>query len=595
MTSPGPSFELDAGPPGAVYLLLEDTRARSGPLQQWLEEILPAINWRSHLYFVGLDHAVGPADWDPLARAASRHVRAAGFATVYLHPVVHLRAGEPPELALLERVIAPARAYQVMAYQEQGEAQLLVLPIIATADVPASDVEQVAAFLRARFAEPSFIFDHRLPTGLEPGHDGVGFRAYIDTGEGHGAGPAGKLWVNHLLETLLERLQQPGADLLAPCQRHLVVDERAGQVYPCFWAWRAGQHMASMEATAPPSAHRVPRSQCPRCMADAAEALWDDLEANGRQREGRQIYFQLALALAEQKEHALAVSMAYRARQMTDRDPDRAAALIHAGLCHLDLGELEQADRDLQEADMFTDDHAHVAFLRGRVQFAWRDYIEALERFEEALQPGAERLEEKKAGSPRVPLADMFYEMALCHINIEEYADARGYLLRHGGAAASPVISFYLGICDHGEGRMEPAMAHFQQALRLEPSPEDLGRVLFYVGACLKELSRFEEAIEVLERAVDADPNDIVNHNLLGFCHYKVGRHAEAVACFRRCVEIDPGSGIDWANLGSNLRDLGRVPEALAMYKKAVSLDRHIGFARDNIQKLEGVSEPEDP
>ena len=92
----------------------------------------------------------------------------------------------------------------------------------------------------------------------------------------------------------------------------------------------------------------------------------------------------------------------------------------------------------------------------------------------------------------------------------------------------------------------------------------------------------------MLEKAVAADPDDIANHNLLGFCYYKLKRHQDAVACFRRAVEIDPKSGIDWANLGSNLRDLGRIDEAVEMYRKALSLDPNIGFARDSLAKLIG-------
>ena len=572
MNSPGHT------PPSAVFVILDDASPLSGELAPWLEAELPSLNWRTHLFLLGRDDLCPePGRWEGLARAASRHVMGHGFATVYLHPVVRVRSAGPRQLAMLERVLAPARAYQHRAYHEQGEAQLLVLPIIsAVPEMPCRQVQQVAGFLRARFAEPSFIFAGGLPPGLEPGADGVGFRAYLDPGHGPGAGLAGQLWVNHLLETLLERVQGACADVLAPCQRHLVLDQRKGEVFPCFGAWQAARPGCTVDQ--PPQSHGEPPAElCARCMGHGLLTMTDNLAANGRQREGRQVYFQLALALAEQQEYALAADLARRAYELSHEDRDRAAALIHEGLCRLDLGQLRPAEAALVEAKAHTDDPAYVAFQRGRVQFAWRDYIEALERFEEALEQG----------SDRVPLADMLYQMALCHINIEEYADARRYLTRHGGGEESPVVRFYLGICDHGEGQMEPAMAHFSEALRLEPAPEDLGRVLFYIGACQKELGRFDEAIETLTRAVEVDPDDIVNHNLLGFCYYKVKRHAEAVACFERCVQIDPRSGIDWANLGSNLRDLGRTEEAVAMYKKAVTLDKSIGFAWENLSKLQ--------
>jgi ribosomal protein S12 methylthiotransferase accessory factor len=213
------------------------------------------------------------------------------------------------------------------------------------------------------------------------------------------------------------------------------------------------------------------------------------------------------------------------------------------------------------------------------VQFAWRDYIEALDRFEEAL----------KSPSREVPPGDLHFQMALSHIHLEEYAEARSHLNRclEQGESSAPV-HFYCGICDLGQGKVEQALARFREALRAGPAREDLGRVLFYTGNCLKELERYPEAIEELRKAVEADPEDIANHNLLGFCYYKTGRHEEAVECFRRAVEIDPRSGIDWANLASNLRDLGRTDEAVTLYRKALALDPTIEFARENLARLTG-------
>ena len=183
--------------------------------------------------------------------------------------------------------------------------------------------------------------------------------------------------------------------------------------------------------------------------------------------------------------------------------------------------------------------------------------------------------------------------MALCHLNIEEYTEARPLLeqsLKPGQEKAP--VSFYRGICELGQGRANRALYHFREALRIGPTDEDRGRVLFYVGTCFKELERFPEAIEALQKAVVADPGDLANHNLLGFCYYKTGQHEKAVQCFQRAVEIDPRSGIDWANLGSNLRDLGRIDEAVAMYRKALSLDPTLGFARDSLARLTGETEP---
>jgi len=305
----------------------------------------------------------------------------------------------------------------------------------------------------------------------------------------------------------------------------------------------------------------------------------DNLSADRREKEGREVYFKVALGLAGNGLYEEAAALAHHAYELSNSDPDRATALIHESLCLRDAREFEKAEVALDLAGKYTPDKGLIAYYRGKVQFEWRDYIEALDRFAEALQ----------SGSAQVPVADMYFEMALCHINIEEYAEARPYLDRslENGEKKAPV-SFYHGVCDFAEGNVQTALDHFTEALSLDPAEEDLGRVLFYVGACHKQMERFDEAIEVLQQAVAADPGDITNHNLLGFCYYKLKRHEDAVVCFRCAVEIDPKSGIDWANLGSNLRDLGKIDEAVEMYRKALSLDPNIGFASDSLAKLTG-------
>jgi tetratricopeptide (TPR) repeat protein len=307
----------------------------------------------------------------------------------------------------------------------------------------------------------------------------------------------------------------------------------------------------------------------------------ENLTANNRRREGRQVCFGLALAVARRQQHTLAAALAHDAYELSSSDHDRTAALIHEGRCLCEAKEFELSNQVLELANQYAEDKGFVAYHRGRVRFEDSDYIEALDRFEEALS----------SGSHQVPIEDMCFEMALSHIHIEEYGEARPYLqrsLRPGSKKSA--VSFYLGICDlgEGEGEVQKALHYFRESLALGPTRDELGPILFYIGTCLKEMEQFEEAIDALQKAVEAEPRDLSNHNLLGFCYYKLKRHEEAVQSFRRAVEINPRSAIDWASLGSNLRDLGRIDEAIEMYKKALALDPTLGFARASLNKLTG-------
>ena len=458
-----------------------------------------------------------------------------------------------------------------------SEARLHVAPVLGpTPEVSESDALKAAEFFRSRLAIPSFYLPGRTLSELWLRTNADDARFYVDSDS---SGLPAMLWKSHVFETVLDRIEEGDDSIISPCREHLVLDAKLSKVFSCFYSWsQNGPGVDFDKETPEPTTLPEPPNgrDCLSCIAGAALSMRENLEANKREAEGRRVFSTLSLELAGRGEFESAAELAQATFEYSQSDTDRTAALIQRALCLRELRQLELADTVLARAAEFTQDKGQIAYHRGRVQFVWRDYIEALEWFEEALE----------SRSGQVPVEDMCFEMALCHINIEEYSEARPYLDRSQKGVAP--VAFYRGVCDYGEGKVDAALIHFDEALTLGPAPEDLGRVLFYKGSCFKELGRFDEVLEVLKEAVAVDPDDIANHNLLGFCYYKLQRHQEAVACFLRAVEIDPSSGIDWANLASNLRDLGKTKEAVAMYRKALSLDPSIGFARDNLKKLAG-------
>ena len=149
-------------------------------------------------------------------------------------------------------------------------------------------------------------------------------------------------------------------------------------------------------------------------------------------------------------------------------------------------------------------------------------------------------------------------------------------------------LSFFGGLALERAGRPEEALALFRRSLEMGPSALDRPAVLTHLGVCLKDMGRFQEALEFLGQARDLDPGQWEIAHLIGFCRYSLGDYAGAMESFSRALEIDPGSGIDYANIGSCLRQLGRTKEAVEMYKSALEIDPSLDFARDNIRRLSG-------
>jgi tetratricopeptide (TPR) repeat protein len=254
-----------------------------------------------------------------------------------------------------------------------------------------------------------------------------------------------------------------------------------------------------------------------------------------------------------------------------------SSLLLHIALSHYERGDLEKAMEALTDAREGGPHSADIRYYMGQCEFGWRDYIEAADRFKEALE----------LGLPNPLRLEAHYYRGLSHYHLEEYDDALAPLeeAEKAGMTGSP-LPFYQGLCLLGKEEPRQALPYLQKALSRGPSSEDHFHVLFYIAHAYKEMEDFSNALAYCAKAEEFKPNNYELWNLKGFCHFKQRNHDEAIACFEKAIEIDPKSGIDYANIGSNLRDKGDTDGAIAMYEKALSLDPTIEFARDSLKRL---------
>jgi len=147
-------------------------------------------------------------------------------------------------------------------------------------------------------------------------------------------------------------------------------------------------------------------------------------------------------------------------------------------------------------------------------------------------------------------------------------------------------VQFYLGSTHLAMGDAAMALTCFRKALAQSPTDEDIPSIYAYMGMCLKDLEKYEEALDVLHKGEkhDRERTDILN--LMGFCYFKLKAHEEAIDCFNKVLSLNPGSAIDYANIASNYREMGETDKAVEYYETALSLDPSITFARENLVKL---------
>jgi tetratricopeptide (TPR) repeat protein len=117
------------------------------------------------------------------------------------------------------------------------------------------------------------------------------------------------------------------------------------------------------------------------------------------------------------------------------------------------------------------------------------------------------------------------------------------------------------------EGRLDEAVAHYQEAMRLAPAyPE----IHFNLADALVLMKRMPEAIRQYEEALLLSPNYAAANANLGTALVATGRPDEAIPHFERALQVWPDYAQAHYGLGFALEATGRQPEAMAQFEAAL-------------------------
>lgn len=121
------------------------------------------------------------------------------------------------------------------------------------------------------------------------------------------------------------------------------------------------------------------------------------------------------------------------------------------------------------------------------------------------------------------------------------------------------------------EGKRGEAMAHFLEALRINPNYE---KAHYYLGLSRMEEKRYEEALAHLARALElrCDFPQVV-YDKQGEILLLQGKEREAQERFEAALQVDPSYGPAHIHLGTCLERSGRTAEAVSHYSKALEID----------------------
>jgi tetratricopeptide (TPR) repeat protein len=148
----------------------------------------------------------------------------------------------------------------------------------------------------------------------------------------------------------------------------------------------------------------------------------------------------------------------------------------------------------------------------------------------------------------------------------------------------NPRAQDHLGIDLEQLGKMDDAMVHYEQALRIAP---DFPESHYYLGVALIQAGRIPEAIDHLERTIQLKPGFTAAHFNLGVALAQAGRMADAIEQYEQAVRLAPNFAEAHLNLGVSLGQMGKTAEAIEQLQLALRIKPDLIQAQNALAHLQ--------
>lgn len=130
-------------------------------------------------------------------------------------------------------------------------------------------------------------------------------------------------------------------------------------------------------------------------------------------------------------------------------------------------------------------------------------------------------------------------------------------------------LFFSRGICHERQKRWDLAQADLRKALELSP---DQPQVLNYLGYSMLEMNGdLTEALKLIERAVQVEPNSGAITDSLAWAYFRLGRYQDALEPMERAAQMEPVDPVVTDHLGDVYWAVGRQLEARFQWRRALS------------------------
>jgi tetratricopeptide (TPR) repeat protein len=243
-----------------------------------------------------------------------------------------------------------------------------------------------------------------------------------------------------------------------------------------------------------------------------------------------------------------------------DLDPTRVEVISLRGVAYAMIGRHDEAIADLTSAIELTPGQTHLIPVRG-----WAYLLAG--RHEEAIADLTQAIELDPSQSWHFRTRGQAYvQIGLDDEAVADLNKAVELDPANSQAIVNRLLIFYRA------GQYDETLLDLNRCIELD-SISDQAAIIAFRGQTYKDMSRNEEAITDLARAIELDPSRPWVLTLRGEICKNMDRNDEAIADFTRAIELNPEQASVIVLRGESLETVGRNEEAIADFTRAIELE----------------------
>ena len=143
--------------------------------------------------------------------------------------------------------------------------------------------------------------------------------------------------------------------------------------------------------------------------------------------------------------------------------------------------------------------------------------------------------------------------------------------------ATDPLEQLFLqALALQQSGQILAAQALYRKLLTIQPDHFD---ATHYLGICAAQNGNFEQAIDLLGRAVRINNTSAQAYHNLGLAQYNLKQYNDALLSFNHALKLRPDYANAYANCGNTFKALNQYSEALEFYARALTFNPELANA----------------